>query len=622
MLHNFASISLSADCVVAMAASADRTLSGNMLAGGSRQMAESLRIMQSSGATSKLAERLLFLGGWGVVSWTTVQWIAEAAVMDGLQMAEVNALSSVGNNGLYPANCRRDIISRFCKNMTLPKPQRIRAPMQARDGTIHWSEHSILDPTAVLESMYAKHRSHFASFIGKDLEGFWNSVRADDPKLITMSSSILSDPNWKSKAIPYTLHGDGAVFTKDKKDSLLTVSWKPLLSEASFGDGIIPTFAVVKTARCRDGGVETADVFFKYLVHFLNAAYYGRHASADPEGLPWPPDSAAAKLAGSPFIEGKYYLVCWGLLGDLDYICNEYGFPSFGSNRPCWFCGVDRFSDSASRMTDLSARAGWKDTLVPFIEGCCAAPTEHIIMKLDGVNRWHASGDWMHTADLGHLQYLLGSALSELIDDGPYVGSQAERCEQLFSDIAQKYRQVGSTSKLSSLSLSMFWDPHNWSCLSAKAKESQDLLFALGHLLLEMPSLSDRDAARRIAFRTFMDMYTIILDNGRFLTEEQSSRLLELCEEHLLYYNLLCNLAVDRGCLFYGIMPKCHYLWHIVALSLYMNPRFLWCYEEESFMGCMTKAARSCVAGTAMRLVGDKVMENFLLVLELSLRQR
>ena len=46
----------------------------------------------------------------------------------------------------------------------------------------------------------------------------------------------------------------------------------------------------------------------------------------------------------------------------------------------------------------------------------------------------------------------------------------------------------------------------------------------------------------------------------------------------------------------------------------------IWAYEPEDFMRVMVTAARSCVAGTAMPLVGNKVLQNFLLVSELTMR--
>ena len=104
-----------------------------------------------------------------------------------------------------------------------------------------------------------------------------------------------------------------------------------------------------------------------------------------------------------------------------------------------------------------------------------------------------------------------------------------------------------------------------------------------------------------------------------FLSEAQAARLAALYDEHLLYYNFLAKAAVDQGHLYYAIVPKTHALVHLSAFALYMNPRFLWAYEMETFMGLMTTSAKACVAGTPMCLVGDKCMQNFLLNLEIRL---
>ena len=39
------------------------------------------------------------------------------------------------------------------------------------------------------------------------------------------------DRNWRNRAIPVVLHGDGARFTSNNANSLMVASWKPLLNE-------------------------------------------------------------------------------------------------------------------------------------------------------------------------------------------------------------------------------------------------------------------------------------------------------------------------------------------------------------------------------------------------------
>ena len=51
-----------------------------------------------------------------------------------------------------------------------------------------------------------------------------------------------------------------------------------------------------------------------------------------------------------------------------------------------------------------------------------------------------------------------------------------------------------------------------------------------------------------------------------------------------------------------------------------LNPMFIWCYPFEDFVGVMILSARNCIAGSPMRIVGRKVIENWCLVSDLTMK--
>ena len=59
---------------------------------------------------------------------------------------------------------------------------------------------------------------------------------------------------------------------------------------------------------------------------------------------------------------------------------------------------------------------------------------------------------------------------------------------------------------------------------------------------------------------------------------------------------------------------------HTIQNSYWMNPRVTWCYEFESAIGDMVGCAKSCLAGTSMQRIGSKVIDSYLLVVQISLR--
>ena len=105
-----------------------------------------------------------------------------------------------------------------------------------------------------------------------------------------------------------------------------------------------------------------------------------------------------------------------------------------------------------------------------------------------------------------------------------------------------------------------------------------------------------------------------------FLERGVAQKALMYYERFMLHNNFLLKWSLSRGRRNYTIVFKTHALWHIADQAKFMNPRFLWCYEFETFMGMLVKAAKACVAGTPMLLVGNKVLENWLLVAQLRLR--
>eukprot|EP00974_Lingulodinium_polyedra_P038396 3679008-Lingulodinium_polyedra.AAC.1 len=171
---------------------------------------------------SVLANRLLNLFGWGLISAHTVQWLAEGAVEDGLHVEEVENLASLGAKGRYAGNCRRDLFRRFGSNMLLPKPLEVDCHIYTKGQEIEDSKLSLVVPSEFVDCMYNMFPDRFGSLFGTNPREFWDQVNPADPKLVLLEQSLGALENWKDVAIPYILHGDGARFTDKNSNSLLT----------------------------------------------------------------------------------------------------------------------------------------------------------------------------------------------------------------------------------------------------------------------------------------------------------------------------------------------------------------------------------------------------------------
>ena len=140
-----------------------------------------------------------------------------------------------------------------------------------------------------------------------------------------------------------------------------------------------------------------------------------------------------------------------------------------------------------------------------------------------------------------------------------------------------------------------------WAALSAKAADAQQLLFVMVGVAQELSDGSDRCNHAILALHFLASMYRIFKGGDMFLTEEQSSEALEHVQSFFEHYSWLLQDAVASGD---------------------MNPRFIWAYGGEDFMGTMVMSGKACVTSSPMHLIGNKVMENFRLALNILLENR
>ena len=135
-------------------------MSGVLQVGGARQRADAaaaLRAAQEPARRddkSKLAETLLLLFGWGLLTSTCCQWIAQSAVEDGMTHADLLKLASIGCEGRYAGNCRRDLLSKFASALKTAFFTTIWVPMLDRDGSIEDRKFVMHAPNRLFEALY------------------------------------------------------------------------------------------------------------------------------------------------------------------------------------------------------------------------------------------------------------------------------------------------------------------------------------------------------------------------------------------------------------------------------------------------------------------------------------
>ena len=222
--------------------------------------------------------------------------------------------------------------------------------------------------------------------------------------------------------------------------------------------------------------------------------------------------------------------------------------------------------------------------------------------------------------DLGVVQWLLGGVMHELVFDGPFAGNKNTRCATLFSRIKLVYETLDVDNRITQLNPGKFCKkPPNFHCFAAKAAESRHLLPVMLVICREESTGSERDEHRIAALEAICEVYNILQTADIVLTDAEVSSAMAQYDTFLLHYNALLQLAVVRGERCYNFVYKHHHFWHLLYHARWINPRAVWCYEFEDFMGVLTKSASNCIYGAPMHIIANKVFENYMMALSLAL---
>ena len=184
----------------------------------------------------------------------------------------------------------------------------------------------------------------------------------DDPRLI--NHPMKRKPNWRQRAVPLVIHGDGAVYTS-KENSIKIVSIRFMQGLGWGWDSIFLLAAFVTSCANKSPNTgpyeDTWETIWKHIVCGLNALFHGFHPTVDGFGNPWPQGSYQDEIAGKPIADGHWFGVVWGGSCDLEYICNGLYLANYSSYEPCWLCPANRSPGCGLNIRDVGPNNTWKD---------------------------------------------------------------------------------------------------------------------------------------------------------------------------------------------------------------------------------------------------------------------
>ena len=96
-----------------------------------------------------------------------------------------------------------------------------------------------------------------------------------------------------------------------------------------------------------------------------------------------------------------------------------------------------------------------------------------------------------------------------------------------------------------------------------------------------------------------------------FLSIDDATQFLALCDALLEDYTRLINDADENSVLLWSVTPKFHWLWHLAYRAQYLNPQKGCCMLDEDFVGICKIIVRSCSHGTEATAVPTGFVEKY-----------
>ncbi len=572
-------------------------------------------LKEEASSESVLVTKLLALWSSGHMSATAVQELAHAALLDGLQHEEIAQLASLGATGAWMGNVGRDLMRRVSKDVPLPEPTMLSVPcMDPVSGEYSLEQCGVFLPHEMFGKLMAYYEDSESIFEAARGPWFWRNVKGQDPKL--QDNPMLAVQEWQNKFIPCYIHGDGVQYEND--DSLMVFSWGSLLSEAPSMDSSIFLAAWPKscTVKGSENQLGTWDVLMKVLCWSFESLFAGVHPLLDWEGTQWPVGSHQQELAGTPLTSSGKRVAVWSLLGDMEYFVNMLRMPHWSSSAWCWLDNSHSTDPQRDWREFRPGRSGWVYRTIE--EELQQRKSPHPFFRLPGVTCFSIALDALHVLYCkGVYSHVFGSLLHTLVwpsGKRPAEGPQA-RLAALFREIQDLYKHFEVPYRLNSLRFSMFCDPSaphaSHPALSAKAAESKALLPIMHILARRHHEGSMHDNQREACLEALLEYQRCIDSAGMFLTDAEASRSKWWMQKALVHYSWLNKWALQHERKLWHLTPKFHWALHMSEQAATLNPRAVWTFRSEDYVGKISVICHSCTFGTRRSAQAHKLCNKY-----------
>lgn len=332
---------------------------------------------------SELASLLIGLWSWGHVPAVLVQKIAKAALQDGqtfssdFRINEWEILTNLGSGGLNTQNVARDLFKKLPPALCSQSEKQVAVKVSVSKCVCRLAQVSIpfLHPSSFWRSAYQFGHLWRQCICQNEklIEQFWSQC-GHHPALA--NHKVKRIHNYRRRAIPVVLHGDGAAVTQNigsSSKSCMFLSWRSLCTQTPQHFLITALWSFMK-AQGRIGC--SVKSIFRIVSSFFEEllAEEGR------------------------FSNGYFPLLCFST-GDIEYFNQWHLQPRWNANLPCPLRSVHQ-----NRLADLPtvqklAPEPWRDQ----------RPHQECPLFRNVMSRKAISPDYMHSKHLGIDGRFLGS---------------------------------------------------------------------------------------------------------------------------------------------------------------------------------------------------------------------
>ena len=588
---------------------------------------------------SNLSMLLLSLWSHGHLSAKLSQEIAHMAVLDGAEGEELATMASAGTWGSHPGNCHRDFMTHFFHDVKIPMAQDVvvtcKDPKTSKSSN---EKANIMLPHLLFSDLACNYRDQFNMLFGiEHLVGFWSSIEhvKDDrllchpiclDKRLGKQTACVQD---KALTIPLFMHADGAEY--QVRDSLLIWSWGGLLNAFSSLAGHFLICGYPKSCTMQ----ETWEPLMKWLKWSLEALQDGIHPCVGPDEEPLPKGSVFERLAGQSLTAAGHRAVVWSLQGDHEMYSNVLHLPHWSNVAPCWECDCMRPLTKgepcpAGKSFKLLRPSEQRFEYIKNPEALTKGKSKHMLFDIPGLSTRMVRHDGLHVLFVhGVCGHLLGGILHFLCfwdGKGKQSVKPSDRLATLFTQIQDKYKQFGTTTRLTNLKMSMVVDmkkPHgSWPALQCKGAETKGFMKPCLETIKLLLSKEDPLHQSMVqSLQALVELVDLFDQADLFLSRAEYSQAVDLGKRFFDHYQDLVDWAKSEDRMLWNVTIKFHMLHHLILNAKEINPKYCWNWRGEDFVGKVSRLGMSCCMGLKTTKLSCKLMDKYRILLHLQLEK-